>query len=236
MVLMLVACFSVARVASAHTAPGFAFHVGVKTARVHGCSRSRCVRGAEVKHSERSWKPPSPSIQEDDFLHITSQLGYRPMNALSVASRNATGAPTVLQCYPLVPTKNRPEPFPTTYWLCDEELRAKVSALEYGGSILSLKLKLAGSDEYMQEMRRCHQAYAAERWALLRDDDKIYVRDAGWESRLRSAGIGGMRPDGYVKCLHIHYAHFLARSAADSRAPPSPQSRVTMHSGRPQAQ
>jgi hypothetical protein len=141
------------------------------------------------------------------------------MNALSIMNRTATGAPTVLQCYPLVPTKNRPEPFPTTYWLCDEELRAKVSALEYTGSILSLKLKLAGSDEFMREMRRCHQAYAAERWALLRDDDKIYVQEAGWESRLRSAGIGGMRPEGYVKCLHIHYAHFLARSAADFLAP-----------------
>jgi hypothetical protein len=214
MLVMVLACLSVARFASAHSAFGFAFHVGVKTARMPGCTRSRCVLGAEGKFSERGWKPPSSSIKDDDFLHITNQLGYKPVNALSIVNRTATGAPTVLQCYPLVPTKHRPEPFPTMYWLCDEELRAKVSALEYAGSILSLKLKLAGNDEFMREMRRGHQAYAAERWALLRDYDKIYVQEAGWESRLREAGIGGMRPEGYVKCLHIHYAHFLARSAS----------------------
>ena len=162
-------------------------------------------------HSAGNWQLPESSISEEDFGYITKVLGYKPLNALSVVNRTATGNPAVLKCYPLVPTKSGPEPFPTTFWICDPDIKTKLSSLEHAGLIASLKERLVENSAYMAEMRRCHEAYAEERWALLCDADRSYVKRAGWESRLRKTGIGGMRPEGYVKCLHIHYAHFLAR-------------------------
>ena len=161
----------------------------------------------------KDWRVPETSISPEDMQYLTSILGYRPWNALSVANRTSSGKPAVLECYPLVPSKKGPQPFPTTFWLCDPDANNKVSALEYVGTIVALKERLVGNSEYFEEMKRCHQAYADERWALLSDSDKLGIQKAGWENRLRRTGIGGMRPEGFVKCLHIHYAHYLARSA-----------------------
>jgi uncharacterized protein len=161
---------------------------------------------------EKNWQGPETSISQDDLLYVTNALGYKPLNAVSVANRTASGKPAVLQCYPLAPSKDGPEPFPTLFWLCDPDAKTKIAALEYAGTIVALKERLVENPSFFEEMRRCHQAYADERWALLRDSDRLRVQQSGWETRLRKTGIGGMRPEGYVKCLHIHYAHYLARS------------------------
>lgn len=33
----------------------------------------------------------------------------------------------------------------------------------------------------------------------------------GWAKRLRDDGVSGMSGEASVKCLHTHYAHWLAR-------------------------
>ena len=60
-------------------------------------------------------------------------------------------------------------------------------------------------------MAQAHAAYAADRWALLDDEERAFVQDRGWDS-LRTVGVAGIR-DGGTKCLHAHYAHFLATRA-----------------------
>ena len=60
-----------------------------------------------------------------------------------------------------------------------------------------------------------HQAYGEKRWALLRAVDQDKVTEAGWDGKLRDTGVGGMRPEGLVKCLHIHLAHELGARHED---------------------
>ena len=65
-----------------------------------------------------------------------------------------------------------------------------------------------------------HAGYAARRWArMLPADHALALRSAGWTAALRDSGIGGIggisgMPDiasgGGVKCLHLHYATYLA--------------------------
>jgi hypothetical protein len=40
---------------------------------------------------------------------------------------------------------------------------------------------------------------------------QMQVIEMGWEQRLRNTGIAGMRQGATIKCLHTHYAHYLAR-------------------------
>lgn len=59
-------------------------------------------------------------------------------------------------------------------------------------------------------MAGCHQRYAASRWELLTDRDRELVEAKGWVRPLKDVGIAGIRNFASVKCLHTHYAHYLA--------------------------
>jgi hypothetical protein len=50
------------------------------------------------------------------------------------------------------------------------------------------------------------------RWETLSVEDRAYceARGASHVEALRERGIGGYATDDQVKCLHVHYAHFLA--------------------------
>ena len=69
----------------------------------------------------------------------------------------------------------------------------------------------AGAAVDSDAMAKAHAAYAADRWALLDDEERAFVQDRGWDS-LEDRGRRGIR-DGGTKCLHAHYAHFLATRA-----------------------
>jgi hypothetical protein len=73
-------------------------------------------------------------------------------------------------------------PMPTLYWLVDRGLRAAVARLESAGGV-----------------REAEAAVDAEREAAL---------PPGWSGPRPSGGVGGTRRG--VKCLHAHYAYWLA--------------------------
>ena len=83
----------------------------------------------------------------------------------------------------------------------------------------------------LQLLREQHANYASQRWGLLevahfllrkfpwcteahvvfvQEADKELVENNGWVRPLREFGVAGMRDHTGVKCLHTHYAHFLA--------------------------
>lgn len=59
-------------------------------------------------------------------------------------------------------------------------------------------------------MAECHAAYARERWSMLTLHDRELVERRRWDRALRDVGVAGIRNFASVKCLHTHYAHFLA--------------------------
>jgi uncharacterized protein len=127
----------------------------------------------------------------DDVALLTEQLGRPPEGDFDVVVRNGDGSPVVIRNAPFLRDGT---PMPTRFWLCDPDVRAAVSRLEAGGGVRAAE---AAVDP--DALLAAHHAYAAER------DSAIDAAHAGPRP---SGGVGGTRKG--VKCLHAHYAWFLA--------------------------
>lgn len=111
----------------------------------------------------------------------------------------------------------RPEPFPTLYWLACPEVAHRIARLEHQGWIGRLEREIEIDAEFRAELVRDHERYASERDALLSDAEKTLLESHGLLTALRARGIGGAYTLTKLKCLHLHYAHHLARGSAVGR-------------------
>lgn len=128
---------------------------------------------------------------EHDRAVVTQLLGRPPQGAFEVVVRSAAGTPVVLRNQPFLDDGT---PMPTLYWLIDPDLVRRVSRLESSGGVRRAE-HLVDADA----LAAAHAAYAAERDALIAPSHRG-PRPFG--------GVGGTRLG--VKCLHAHYAYFLA--------------------------
>ena len=85
-------------------------------------------------------------------------------------------------------------PMPTRFWLVGPEARRAVDRLEAGGGV-----QAAAAAVDPAALAAAHARYAAERDAALPGD---------WCGPRPAGGVGGTRRG--VKCLHAHYAWYLA--------------------------
>jgi hypothetical protein len=149
------------------------------------------------------------SARADDAAQVERLLGRRPQGPFEVVVRHADGSPLVIRNAPLLDDGT---PMPTRFWLVGEPERTWVSRLESEGGV-----DRAETEVDPDELAAAHARYAAERDAAL-PDDHAGPRPFG--------GVAGTRRG--VKCLHAHYAWFLAggddpvgRWVADRIGPPS---------------
>jgi hypothetical protein len=126
-----------------------------------------------------------------DVEAVTALLGRPPRCPFEVVVRAADGAPVVIRNTPLLDDGT---PMPTRYWLVGAALTTDVSRLESKGGV-----RAAERDVDPNAVAEAHARYAAERDADL---------PAGHTGPRPSGGVGGTRRG--VKCLHAHYAWFLA--------------------------
>lgn len=105
--------------------------------------------------------------------------------------RDAAGAPVVIRNAPLLDDGT---PMPTRYWLVNKAIGAAVARLETAGGV-----REAGRVVDPDELAAAHARYAAERDAALSPDH---------DGPRPFGGVGGTRIG--VKCLHAHYAWYLA--------------------------
>lgn len=105
--------------------------------------------------------------------------------------RTRSGDPLVLRNHPLLDDGT---PMPTLYWLVGPDERKAVDRLEAAGGVRD-----AEAEVDPEELAAAHVRYAAERQQLV---------PADWDGPVPSGGVGGTRRG--VKCLHSHYAWFLA--------------------------
>ena len=126
-----------------------------------------------------------------DVATVTELLGRVPTAAFEVVVRGADGSPVVVRNAPLTDDGT---PMPTRYWLVDRDLGVGVSRLEAAGGVREAE---AAVDPLA--VRASHDAYARERDAALPPDH---------EGPRPHGGVAGTRVG--VKCLHAHYAYFLA--------------------------
>ena len=122
---------------------------------------------------------------------VAELLGRPPQAAFEVVVQDQDGEPVVIRNEPLLDDGT---PMPTRYWLVGREERRAVGRLESGGGVRAAEAAVAPG-----VLADAHRRYAAERDAVLAPDHKG-PRPTG--------GVGGARRG--VKCLHAHYAWFLA--------------------------
>jgi hypothetical protein len=127
----------------------------------------------------------------NDRERVTTLLGRRPRAEFTVAVRGPDDAPVVIRNAPFLDDGT---PLPTTYWLIDPERSRAVSRLEADGGV-----RLAQAEVDPDALAAAHVRYAAERDARI-PPDRDGPRPFG--------GVGGTRVG--VKCLHAHYAYWLA--------------------------
>jgi hypothetical protein len=132
--------------------------------------------------------------ESDDVAALAALLGRPPRAEFEVVVRDDTGSPVVVRNAPLTVDGT---PMPTRYWLVSREASIAVSRLESAGGVRAAE---AAVDP--DALRAAHEAYAAERDAAI-PPDHAGPRPSG--------GVGGTRVG--VKCLHAHYAWFLAGGA-----------------------
>lgn len=131
------------------------------------------------------------SLDGVDSTVVTSLLGRAPAAAFEVVVRSDDGTPVVIRNAPLLADGT---PMPTRFWLVGRQERQAVSRLESVGGARSAE-EAVDPDA----LADAHRRYAAERDSAV-DPDHPGPRPHG--------GVGGTRRG--VKCLHAHYAWYLA--------------------------
>jgi hypothetical protein len=127
----------------------------------------------------------------DDAATVTRLLGREPRGRFDVVVRDAANEPVVIRNDPLLEDGT---PMPTRFWLVDAELGDQVARLESTGGVRQAEAAVDAN-----ELAAAHERYAAERDAAL---------PAGHTGPRPAGGVGGTRRG--VKCLHAHYAWYLA--------------------------
>ena len=135
-------------------------------------------------------RPPATATAAD-AERIAELLGRAPRGRFAVVVRTPEGDPVVIRNHPLLDDGT---PMPTRYWLVERRRNRLVGSLESDGGV-----RRAEAEVDPVALAAAHDRYAAERDAAL---------PAGWAGARPSGGVGGTRRG--VKCLHAHYAWFLA--------------------------
>jgi len=127
----------------------------------------------------------------DDVTLLTELLGRAPRGDFEVVVRDRHGAPVVIRNAPFLDDGT---PMPTRYWLVGRREVALVARLESRGGVREAEAEVDPA-----ELRAAHERYAAERDAAI---------PPGYSGPRPHGGVGGTRAG--VKCLHAHYAWYLA--------------------------
>ena len=127
----------------------------------------------------------------NDRERVTELLGRAPMGPFTVVHRNDVGDPVVIENAPFLDDGT---PMPTRYWLIGTKETYAVAVLEADGGVRRAEREI---DDTL--IAAAHERHQASREARIPDD---------YDGPAPSGGIGGTRRG--VKCLHAHYACFLA--------------------------
>ena len=127
----------------------------------------------------------------DDRTMVRELLGRDPLAEFEVVVRDDQGWPVVIRNGPIM---HDGRPMPTRYWLVGKRENAAIGRLEASGGV-----RQAEAEVDPEELAAAHLRYARERDAAL---------PSTHSGPRPSGGVGGTRLG--VKCLHTHYAYFLA--------------------------
>lgn len=145
----------------------------------------------------------------NDERILEQQLGRKPRGAVRVITWCATRPPhpQVIRTAPILQDS---EPFPTLYYLTCSFLVKEVGKLEQQGYIEKFDAKVIKDTSFRKRFLDTQKDYIRERKALI-DKKKFAKLTEDQKEVLMKSGIGGVKNLQAIKCLHAHYAHFLAK-------------------------
>ncbi len=148
-------------------------------------------------------------ITEEDRRIIKKQLGKKPHGLVDIPVRCRYGYPVVLTTKPLIRDGGGFEIFPTLYWLSCPKRVEEVAQIESGGYVQKLENEIADDPGLKEEYGEAEERYLETQRSLLTGEDLDFIEEKELENAL-SRGIGGIKSDEHLKCLHLHLAHHLA--------------------------
>ena len=150
---------------------------------------------------------------KEDIKVLTYQLSRRPRNLIEIKKRCFNQYPQVVVTHPILEKEDQLNIFPTTFWLTCPEVKYMIDKLENQGLIDQLQQKMTNQQEFADEIEKAHQEYASYRLNLIDDNKlkKIKNNYTGQYKVLKKSGVGGILEFSGIKCLHTHYADYLAR-------------------------
>ncbi len=142
----------------------------------------------------------SSKLSLQDERIVAKQIGRKPRGVINVVKRCPSNYPQLIMNSPILEDGT---PFPTIFWLSCPVLKKLVSRLEESGWIKILKSKIAHDETLKGEFELAHSEYREIKRHLLSKKEK------GRKGEME-LGICGIKDIGSLKCLHGHYAHYLA--------------------------
>lgn len=103
-------------------------------------------------------------------------------------------------------------PAPTIYWLSCPYLNYEVDRLEAETDLIDkLAARIRDDRDFKKKVKKSHQSYAAQRREILTEKQlaKAAAVSTDLYQSLISSGVGGIRDQGGIKCLHTHLADYL---------------------------
>jgi len=148
---------------------------------------------------------------EDKIIElIEKQIDRKPEGMVEVTIECPFSYPAVIKVYPFFNGRV----FPTTYWLTCPYLQKKISILEDKGWITKMQKLVDNDEEVAQTLKKAHKNYAKERFKMLDSEEKAKMKEISDDiyKTLKYSGIGGVKDNKGIKCLHTHVADFLVNN------------------------
>lgn len=143
---------------------------------------------------------------------VGRQIGRTPKPFDSVCRRCRYEYPQVIRNHPAVPQGEGFEVFPTIHWLTCPLLHRAISRLEAEGQIRLYEERLEDDEAFFQRMEAEHATAAEVRVELVPEAVRRQLQQKQprqWRA-LAETGVAGIRETTGVKCLHAHYADYIA--------------------------
>jgi hypothetical protein len=139
-------------------------------------------------------------IENSHMIELASAQLDRPLRSpCRVVIRCHLGLPVVLEVGPILEDGT---PFPTRYWLSCPLAVKRIGRLEAASYIEKMTERVRSDPDFATALQEAHEQYRRERDSELPPD---------YRGPRPRGGIAGALPADAIKCLHAHYAHWLAR-------------------------
>ena len=180
---------------------------GRVTAAAAGAAAGPAVTGQTMEDPAAADAP-----RADDLAVIAAQLGRAPRAVERIARRCPRGCPAVIMTAPVVAGDDGDELFPTLYWVTCPQLAVRLARLEADGWLARARHLLDNDMAFAEAQDSAHRRYAELRRRALgrKATHRLRAGAAGLAAVIDGTGVGGTRHPRHVKCLHAHYAHWLA--------------------------